>query len=228
MSSSNLSSDWAAERAEVLEAAKTIHREGLVVGTSGNVSARVLDSQGGSLMAITASSKAYEEMVIDDVVVVDLEGDPVLGDAVPSTESLLHAAIYAARSDVNAVVHTHSVYASALAVAGLEVPALIDEMVVYLGESVRVAEYGFPGSEELAERALAALGERNAVLLRNHGVVGVGNTVSEAVMACRLVEHLAHVYAIARGVGQVNALPDEVLATEVELFRMRQASKGKG
>ena len=221
-------SDWVYERSAVLEAAKIIHHDGLVVATSGNVSARVADESGRKLMAVTASSIGYEELALDDIVVVDFEGDPVWGDAIPSTESLLHSAIYSARPDVNAVVHTHSVYASALAVANMPIPALIDEMVVYLGDSVQVAEYGFPGSEELAGRVVAALGERNAVLLRNHGVVGVGHSATEAVRGCQLVERMAHIYVVATTLGRATPLPADVVATEVELFRMRQQAKRGG
>ena len=210
----------------MLAAAKAIYRDGLVVATSGNVSARVTDATGRRLMAITASSTGYEAMALDDIVVVDFEGEPVLGDAIPSSESLMHGAIYAARPDVNAVVHTHSVYASALAVAGLAIPALIDEMVVYVGDSVQVAEYGFPGTEELAAQVVAAQGERNAVLMRHHGAVSVGNTMAEALNVCHLVEHMAHIYVAAKSLGHEHGLPADVVATELELFRMRQQSKG--
>ena len=218
---------WAKERTQVLDAAKAVYREGLVVATSGNVSVRLHDQAGRDLMAVTASSVAYQEMALDDVVVVDFEGDPVLGDAIPSTETLMHSAIYQARPDVSAVVHTHSVYASALAVAGVPVPALIDEMVVHLGGSIQVAEYAFPGTEELAEHVVSALGERNAVLLRNHGLVGVGGSVAEALRVCQLAERMAHIYLLTTLLGAGDPLPDEIVDAELELFRMRQQSKIK-
>jgi L-fuculose-phosphate aldolase len=164
-------------------------------------------------------------MALEHVVVVDFEGEPVWGDAMPSSELLMHAAIYAARPDVDAIVHTHSVYASALAVAGQAIPALIDEMVVHVGDSVQVAGYGFPGTRELAERVVAALGERNAVLMRNHGVVGVGKTMTEALHVCQLVERMAHIYVVARTLGHDHLLPADVAAAELELFRMRQQAK---
>ena len=202
-----------------------MYRDGLVMATSGNVSARVTGSAGRQLMAITASSTGYDQMATRDIVVVDFEGEPVLGDAVPSSESLMHGAIYAARPDANAVVHTHSAYASALAVAGLAIPALIDEMVVYVGDSVQVAEYGAPGSQELADQVVAALGERNAVLLRNHGLVGIGHAVTEALNVCQMVERMAQIYIAARAIGRDHPLPADVVATELEVFRMRQQAK---
>ena len=156
--------EWRAERAEVLAAAQAMEREGLVMGSSGNVSRRVADSDGRQLMAITSSSVAYERITGEEIVIVDFEGEPLTGDLVPSTETLTHAAIYLARPDVGAVMHTHSTYSSALAVAGLDIPPLIDEAVLALGGGVRVAEYGFPSSQELADHAVAALGraERGA------------------------------------------------------------------
>ena len=213
--------EWRAERQAVLDAAQAMYREGLVVASSGNVSMR-LRSGGRGLMAVTASGKDYERLSLDQVVVVDLDIEPVLGDAVPSTESLMHAAIYIARRDVGAVMHTHSTYASALAVAGLPVPPIVDEMVVLLGDSIQVSRYAYAGTEELGERAVAALGERNAALLRNHGLVGVGRDLDQAHKACQLSERLAKVYVLSRLLGNAEPLPDDAVATELELFRMRR------
>lgn len=206
-------------------AAQTMHREGLVVETSGNVSARVREGK-RDLIAITASGTAYESMTLEDIVVVDHEGEPVLGSAVPSTELLMHAAIYQARSDVGAVMHTHSTYASALAVAGLAIPALIDEMVVSLGESIQVSAYASPSSEEMGEAVVTALADRNAALIKNHGFVGVGRDVRAALKACRLGEQMAKIFVLARGVGNADPLPATAVQAEVELFRMRQESGG--
>ena len=143
----------------------------------------------------------------------------------PSTEMLLHCAIYRARPDVDAVMHTHSVYASSMAVAGIALPPLIDEMVVLLGDSIQVSDYTFPGTEEIGGAVVAALGERNAALIRNHGLVGVGKTPGEALKVCDLAERLAQIYTIAKGLGNAQPLPDEVVQTELELFRMRRQAE---
>jgi len=132
----------------------------------------------------------------------------------------MHVAIYRARPDVRAVMHTHSVYASALAVAGEPLPPLIDEMVIVLGDSIQVSDYAFPATEELGEAVVAALGERNAALIRNHGLVGVGSSLAEALHVCQLAEHIAHIYAAAKTLGTPRPLPDEAIATETALFRM--------
>ena len=199
-------------RLEVVESARAMHRSGLVVGSSGNVSARV---RGEELLAITTAGKDYETMGLDEVVVTDFEGD-----ALPSTEMLMHVAIYRARPDVRAVMHTHSVYASALAVAGEPLPPLIDEMVIVLGDSIQVSDYAFPATEELGDAVVAALGERNAALIRNHGLVGVGSSLAEALHVCQLAEHIAHIYAAAKTLGTPRPLPEEAIATETALFRM--------
>lgn len=197
-------------------------RDGLVVGTSGNVSARCTDDS----LAITASGTNYSSMTLDDIVVVDFDGEPIVGSAIPSTEMLMHAAIYRARPGVGAVMHTHSAYASGLAVAGQALPPLIDEVVVHLGGAIEVSEYAFPGTEELGDRVVAALGERNAALVRNHGLVGVGKTPAEAMQACQIAEHSARIYFIAKTIGVPQEIPQDAFATEVELFRMQQAAEG--
>ena len=123
-------------------------------------------------------------------------------------------------------MHTHSAYASGLAVAGQALPPLIDEVVVHLGGAIEVSEYAFPGTEELGDRVVAALGERNAALVRNHGLVGVGKTPAEAMQACQIAEHSARIYFIAKTIGVPQEIPQDAFATEVELFRMQQAAEG--
>lgn len=211
---------WEKEKREVLDACRRIVVAGLVAGSSGNVSRRVQGPDGAPLVAITPSRLPYHRLTADDILVIDFEGDPVEGDGVPSSETLVHLALYSARADVGAVIHTHSVHASALAVAGLEIPPLLDEQVVALGGAVPVAEYAMAGSQELANRACAALSQGNAVLLRNHGALGVGADLEEAVAVCELVERLAQVYVLALGLGKVAPLPDDVVEVEKKIFRM--------
>ncbi len=208
------------QRREVLEAARSMHRNGLVVASSGNVSRRIHSTSG--LLAITTAGKDYETMGLDEVVVVDFDGDPVEGDGLPSTEMLLHIAIYRARPDVHAVMHTHSVFARALAVRGEALPPLIDEMVVLLGDSIQVSQYTFPGTEDIGDAVTEALGERNAALFRNHGLVGVGRDLRQALNVCLLAERLSHIHAIATMLGEAVPLPKDAVETEMALFRMRQ------
>lgn len=207
------------ERREVAEAVQRIVAAGLVAGSSGNVSRRVA-SPGGDLFAVTASGVPYHRFSADDVLIVDFDVEPVFGDGVPSTESLAHLAVYRARPDIGAVIHTHSVFASALAVAGRRIPPIIDEQVVALGGAVEVAQYGAASSETLACNAVDALGDRAAVLLRNHGVLAAGRDLDEAVSAAVLVERLAQTYAVALSVGEIAELPGDVVRAQQAAYRM--------
>jgi L-fuculose-phosphate aldolase len=211
---------WEEEKQQVLAACRRIVAAGLVAGSSGNVSRRVEGPEGAPLVAITPSRVPYHRLTAADILVIDFEGDPVEGEGVPSSETLAHLAVYRARADVGAVIHTHSIYASALAVAGLEIPPLLDEQVVVLGGSVPVAEYAMAGSQELADKACTALGEGNAVLLHNHGVLGVGADLEDAASVCELVERLAQIYVLALALGQVTPLPERVVEVEKKIFRM--------
>ena len=210
-----------AAKRRVAEVARKMAELGLVSGTSGNVSARLPDA----LFAITPMGRSYEGMSADDIVVVDGDLYPVEGDLMPSSESLLHVAIYEARPDVGGIVHTHAVYSSAVAVAGLGIPPIVDEMVVVLGGEIRVSEYAPPASEELAERVCAALGNRDAALIRNHGAVGVGATPEDALDASILTERTAKIFVMSSILGRATALPDEVAESEATIFEMRRASR---
>ena len=210
-----------AAKRRVAEVARKMAELGLVSGTSGNVSARLPDA----LVAITPMGRSYEGMSADDIVVVDGDLYPVEGDLMPSSESLLHVAIYEARPDVGGIVHTHAVYSSAVAVAGLGIPPIVDEMVVVLGGEIRVSEYAPPASEELAQRVCSALGNRDAALIRNHGAVGVGATPEDALDASILTERTAKIFVMSSILGRATALPDEVAESEATIFEMRRASR---
>ena len=201
---------------------------GLVSGTSGNASIRLKGRPVGDLVLITPTQRPYSQLAAGDMVAVDLEGQPVEGELAPSSELALHLTLYDARSDVGAVIHTHSPYASVLAVAGLEIPPLIDEMVVKIGGAVPVADYGFPSSVELGQRACRALGEGNAALLRNHGAVGVGRSLQEALDVCELVERVAHTFVYASLLGKATPLPPDIVEAEQQIFRMQRKAGAQG
>jgi L-fuculose-phosphate aldolase len=214
-----MSATFDAERADVLDAIRRIVDAGLVAGASGNVSRRI-HTPDGDLIAITASRVPYARFTLDDVVVVDFDVEPVAGDGIPSSESLCHVAVYRARRDVGAVIHTHSVHASAFAVAGVAIPPILDEQVVLLGGTIEVAEYGASATEELADKAVAALGERAAVMLRHHGVLGAGRDLEEAVQVVELVERVARIRLLTLTLGAPNELPAEVVSAEEKVYRM--------
>jgi L-fuculose-phosphate aldolase len=201
-----------------------MYRRGLVGAYSGNTSLRLSGSGAEGLLLVTPTHHPYYRMQPDELVVVDLDGNPVSkGGMRPSSETQLHLEIYRNRSDVQAVVHTHSIYASVAAVVGRDIPPLIDEMLLTIGGPVKVSKYAFPGTQDLAEEAYAALADRNAALLRNHGVVGVGPDIWEALEVCDLVERLANIFVLARNFGPRAgaSLPDDAVETEMQMFRDR-------
>ncbi len=211
-------------RAAIVAAAKAMHREGLVVGTAGNVSARASQPDA---MHITPSRTDYATLESHAVVTVTFDGDPIEGDGLPSSESLLHGEIYRRRPDVHAVLHAHPTFASVLAVRREAIPAIVDEQIFYLGGGVEVSAYATASSPDLAANAADALGVRNAVLLASHGSVTVGCDPAEALEATRLVERLATIWYFASMRLGAERLPDDVIQSEVELFlMMRKASAG--
>lgn len=216
-------SRWHEERRIVLEASQHILNKGLVGGTAGNVSLRLLPEEDRRLLAITPHGRDYDLLIVDDIQVIDFEGDAVEGELAPSVETMLHVGIYKARKNINAVIHTHSVFASVLSVVGLEIPAILDDQVTFIGGEIKLARYALPGSRELVDNAVAALEERNAVLLPNHGAVGIGRTMREAFTVCELLEKTAKIYSCALALGKANSLPPEVVEIGKAFFAMLQS-----
>ena len=189
----------------------------LVAGTWGNISLR---NDAGNRIVITPSGRPYNELTPADIVVVDEEGTVVEGSR-PSSELLLHMAIYAARPDVRAIVHTHSLYATACAVAGEAIPPCLEELVQVVGGGVNVAQYALPGTAQLAQNAVDALEDRTAVLLANHGAVACGPSLKEALLVAELVEKAAQIHAIAGQLGGARRLSEE----DVQLMRRYYVEK---
>jgi L-fuculose-phosphate aldolase len=204
-------SKWVSERKAVLDAARRMSEKGFVVGTAGNVSMRLADHGGKGLMAITPTSRYYDTIGVDDIAVVDFNGQLVEGEISPSVEIMLHIGVYKARKKVNAVIHSHPVLSSAFAVSGMEIPPIVEDQVTYLGGGIKVAEYAISGSEDLVKNALAALGPRNAVLLANHGAVCVGRDMREAFTNCEMLEKTAKIYICVLSMGRPNPIPAESL-----------------
>jgi L-fuculose-phosphate aldolase len=183
--------------------------DGLAVGSAGNISVRIDD-----VVAITPSGIGYHEMRADDICVISLDGEELDASEVPSSETPMHLAVYAA-TDATAVVHTHSAEVIALSSACAELPA-IHYAIAALGGPVRVAPYVRFGSDGLAAAAAAALEGRRAVILQNHGAIVYGGSLAEAYERALLLEWLARVYRLARDHGEPRILSaaelDEVAA----------------
>jgi len=210
-------------KVEVLAVGREMLDKGLVAGTWGNISSRI---PGTRFIAVTPSGKGYHEITAADIVVVDEAGAVLEGSFKPSSELPLHLAIYQARPDIQAIIHTHSVFASACAVAHKDIPPIIEDLVQLAGGSVDVATYALPGTDALAQNVVAALGQKNAVLMANHGVVGCGQSLAEGMMACELVEKAAQIFIYANQIGGAQVLSDEDVQVMhkfyVEHYRQRQ------
>lgn len=205
---------YEALRHQVLRTAWEMEEKGLVSSTAGNVSARAGD---GTHVVITPSGVPYPDLTVESLCVVTLTGQLVEGDARPSSEWRMHCRVYRERPDVGGVVHTHSPYATALAILRREIPPLHYYMYS-LGERVRVAPYRCFGTEALAEAAVRTLGKDNAVLLANHGVLAVGSTVTAALKNAYRVEFLAHMVHLTAALGE------PVLLTAEEMAEVRRVA----
>ena len=167
-----MANDYADERAEVLEAVGRVVALGLVAHASGNVSRRI-EREGGDYFAVTASRVPYHRFALEDVVVVDANIDSIVGDGLPSSESLAHLAVTSRGRRRRRDPYPLGI-CERLRCGRRPIPCVLDEQVVSLGGQVEVAEYAPSASEELAEHAVLALSDRAAVLLRHHGVLAVG------------------------------------------------------
>jgi L-fuculose-phosphate aldolase len=182
---------------------------GLVIGTSGNLSARR-----GDLVAVTPSGIALDRLRPEDCPIVDLDGRVVDGDRKPSSETPMHLALYGSTA-AQAVVHTHSVFATVVASTKTELPP-IHYNALLLGGAVRVAPYATYGTPELAANVREALAGKQAALMAGHGGVTIGATLEQAFEAARLLEWLCEVYVRALGVGTPAVFTDQQLAAVIE------------
>ncbi|HET6736693.1 L-fuculose-phosphate aldolase [Mycobacterium sp.] len=192
----------------VLAAAKDMLRRGLVEGTAGNISARREDGN----LVITPASVDYEDMSLDDLVLVDPDGTVLAAKdgRAPSTEMALHLACYRAFDDIGSVIHSHPVWATMFAVAHQPIPACIDEFTVYCGGDIRCADYAASGTPDVGNNAVKALDGRAAALIANHGLVAVAPRPDRAMYITALVERTAQIAWGARALGGPIPVPDEV------------------
>jgi L-ribulose-5-phosphate 4-epimerase len=201
---------------EVLDTAKRMHSEALVSGSSGNVSAYDASKD---IMVITPSGTDYRAMIESDIVTMHLDGTVLSGNGLPSSEWRMHALLYKNRKDVQAVVHTHSAFATGFAVLHLPVPLILIEMVAFLGGDIPVAEFALPSTEELGQTALDALNDRFGCLLMNHGVLAVGESVSEAYLRAEYIEDAAKIYYNAYSIGYPHILSDDTAREMMEQYQ---------
>jgi L-fuculose-phosphate aldolase len=197
-------------REEIVRVSRRMSESGLVMGTSGNVSARTPD--GNAL--VTPSGLDYAQMEPEDVVLVDLDARVIEGSFEPSVETPMHTGIYRSRPEAHGIVHTHARYSTTLACLGWEIPP-VHYMLAVLSDDGRVpiARYATYGTEDLARNAARALGgSHGACLLRNHGTIAVGASVSQAYSRTELLEEMAEIFYRAKLAGEPVILTPEQMA----------------
>jgi len=182
-------------KAQVVETAQKLTKKGYLMATGGNLSVRIARQ---SALAITPSNYDYMKMLPEDICVLDFELKALEGSLKPSVESGMHAAIYRVRPDVNAIVHTHQVYASALTLIRMPIPALFDEQTRFLGRSVNIIPYAPSGTGMLANTISRHVRDHNnAYMMQNHGALVFGHDMERAVHNVEILEKCSLAYLIA-------------------------------
>lgn len=203
---------------ELVNMSLKLYNEKLIVGTWGNLSARI-NYKNKNAFLVTPSGMNYEKTKPEDIVLVDEVGNILDGIRKPTSELKVHLAIYKNRKDVNAVFHTHSTFATACAVSGLSIPMMVEDMVMHIGGEIKVAEYAMTGTEELAQNAVKALQDRNGILLKNHGAIGAGKNMEEAFKSCVLIEKSAQIFIYSKMLGNLDLLNLEDANIMIDKYR---------
>lgn len=203
------------ERNELVKYGKLIIQAGLTKGTGGNFS---IYNRKEKLMAITPSGIPYMVMQPEEIVIMDLHGNIVEGDLIPSSEHEMHATVYREREDANAMIHIHSTFCTTLSALNEPLPA-VDYLVAFSGgKEVKCAEYATYGTPELAANAMKTMGKQNAVLLANHGLNVVADSMMMALAIAEQIEFCAEVYIRARSAGTPVILSEEEMTMMVKRF----------
>lgn len=201
------------ERKAIIETCLWLEETGMVIGTFGNVSLRLDD---GNIL-LTPSKVDYQDLEPKDLVIVNLDGEKIDGERNPTSEMHVHRLIYVKRPDIGAVIHYHPVYASAMCAANEGIPPIFEELSQVIGGFVPITKsYINAGSHlELAAEAASAMGDKNAVLIRNHAPVCAGRDLKEARTACLVVEKAAKSYlALKAGFPDFTVIPDALVESE--------------
>ena len=203
-------------RIEVVKAAKSIFSKGLVEAGEGNVSVRNGKKEE---LFITPSFNQYDTLKKEEIVHMNFNAIALSAGKLPSTEAKMHIAIYKSRPKVQAVIHTHSPFATILSINRKSIPLIMEEMFIFLGGTIDVSDFGEAHSGEIGQTALKALGIKNAALLANHGNIVCGKSLDHAVKFAELVEKLAKMYWGALQIGEPYILSNKQLERFQKLFK---------
>lgn len=203
------------ERELIVEYGKKLITSNLTKGTGGNLS---IFNREEKLMAISPSGIDYFKIEPKDVVILDLEGNKVDGKRTPSSEYEMHRIFYANRTDIDAIIHTHTIYATTIACLNWDLPP-VHYMVALAGPNVRCAEYATYGTKELAENAFKAMENRKAVLLANHGLLAGAKKLANAFNITEEIEYCAELYYRTKSIGEPVILPEEEMDLMMKKFK---------
>lgn len=207
-----------AEREEVIRFGRKMVAAGLTTGTGGNLSLCSGIAPGMSdMIAITPSGIDYADLVPEDIVIMNRKGVVLEGEKQPSSELGFHLALYDKRPDIRAIVHTHSVFATTMACLNWEIPA-VHYLIGFCGHKVPLAPYATYGTDALAHNVAESIGNNNAVLLANHGLVAVGTTLLKAFETAEETELVAQIYYRTKAVGDPVILPAKEMDTVIAKF----------
>jgi L-ribulose-5-phosphate 4-epimerase len=209
-------------RREVLDSSRWLAEHGYLgqLSSGGNISMRV---PGEKIVAITPSGKPYFLLDLNDICVIDFDHKPIEGSLSPSIEAGMHIGVYKNRPDVNAVIHTHQPFASALAIINKPIPALFDEITVEIGHMVDIVPYAFSGSSELVNNVSGKLGnDCHCYLIQNHGALCLGTDMQRAMKNAELLENVAQIYYHALATGEeIKKLPLAAIDYFADMRKLR-------
>lgn len=203
------------EREKIVETGKRMIDARLTTGTGGNLS---IFNRQENLIAIKPSGVPYQSMRAQDVVVLRPDGERVDGVLKPSSETKFHLAIYQARPDVDAILHSHQVHATTIACMGIELPA-VHYLLAFSGDKVPLAPYATFGTQALSDNILSVLDHYKACLLENHGLITLGASLDEAFDIAEALELVAQIYIQAKSIGEPKILNSEQMHVVIEKFK---------
>lgn len=195
----------------VLQYSRRLSEKGYTVGTGGNISMLI---EGENAIAITPTAMDYFGIHVNDICIVDFEMNELEGRYKPSIETKTHIEIYKNRLDVNAIIHTHQVYASIFALINEPIPALFDEVTINTGHIIDVIPYALSGSQQLSQNVVSQISNRcNCFFIQNHGALSLGISIENAFRNVELLEKICRTYYYALASGRsITKLPDSVVA----------------
>ena len=206
------------DKQEIIETAREIHRIGLVQLTGGNVSVREPNGD----IVVTPSGMPYEPMTTDQVLVLNKDGEVIEGTLRPSVDTIALKYIYDHMPEINAIIHTHQPYATAVGLIGDVFPAMCTTLCNACYGSVNVAPYSAAASEDMGIKTVEYIGGKHAVILKHHGVIAVGEDLHKATQACVYLEDAAKCYLAAKAAsptGEIAMMTPEQEAEAVQTFK---------